>query len=143
MLTLTSIANFIIQASIVAPDRSSQSPIHTVKLLSATFVRIVYHTLLYRRWNFCMQLHITCSSFPLKLCILFQHGAYLGGRNCCPIVSDGHCTCNATFKWTTNNAKFGFNEEMYIGLTILYLAKRPLVEITGKLTFRNSRAVIG
>ena len=32
----------------------------------------------------------------------------------------------ATFKWTANNTKFGFNEEMYIGLTILYLAKRPL-----------------
>ena len=35
-------------------------------------------------------------------------------------------TCNATFKWTANNTKFVFNEEMYIGLTILYLAKRPL-----------------
>ena len=23
-----------------------------------------------------MQLHITCCSFPLQLCILFQHGAY-------------------------------------------------------------------
>ena len=42
------------------------------------------------------------------------------------VVSDDHCTCNATFKWTANNKKFGFNEEMYIGLTILYLAKRPL-----------------
>ena len=44
------------------------SPIPTIKLLSATFVCnfYVYHTLLYRRCNFCMQLHITCCFFPLK-----------------------------------------------------------------------------
>ena len=61
-----------------------------------------------------------------------------------------HPCCNATFKWTANNTKFGFNEEMYIGLTNLYQLKDPFlncvctfVEITGKLTFRNSRAVIG
>ena len=49
MLTLTSIADFIIQTSIVAPGQSSLSPIHMVKLLSATFVCdfCVYHTLLY------------------------------------------------------------------------------------------------
>ena len=127
VLMLTTIANFIIRSSIVAPDQSSLKP----DTHDETFVCNLCMQLLCVPYTTVqtMQLHITCCSFPLKLCILFQHGAYWacwGGRNCCLIVSDDHCTCNATFKWTANNTKFGFNEEMYIGLTILYLAKRPL-----------------
>ena len=65
------------------------SLINTMKLLYETFVWIflwnvcVYHTLLYRRWNFGMQLHITCWSFPVV-----------------PL-----CLINATFKWTANSTK--------------------------------------
>ena len=36
------------------------------------------------------------------------------------------CLMIIALAWTANDMKFGFNEEMYIGLTILYLAKRPL-----------------
>ena len=126
MLMLTTIANFIIRSSIVAPDQSSLKP----DTHDETFV-----------CNLCMQLLCVPYTntddatshylllFPAKIVHTFSTWCLLSmlrRRNCCPIVSDDHCTCNATFKWTANNTKFGINEEVYIGLTILYLAKRPL-----------------
>ena len=69
MLMLTTIANFIIRSSIVAPDQSSLKPdIH-----DETFVCNLCMQLLCVPYTTVrtMQLHITCCSFPLKLCILF------------------------------------------------------------------------
>ena len=74
VLMLTTIANFIIRSSIVAPDQSSLKP----DTHDETFVCNLCMQLLCVPYTTVqtMQLNITCCSFPLKLCILFQHGAY-------------------------------------------------------------------
>ena len=119
---LTTIANFIIRSSIVAPDQSSLKP----DTHDETFVCNLCMQLLCVPYTTVqtMQLHITCCSFPLKLCIPFNMVLTEHAEE--DEIAVPYCTCNATFKWTANNTKFGFNEEMYIGLIILYLAKRPL-----------------
>ena len=70
MLMLTTIANFIIRSSIVAPNQSSLKP----DTHDETFVCNLCMQLLCVPYTTVqtMQLHITCCSFPLKLCILFQ-----------------------------------------------------------------------
>ena len=70
MLMLTTIANFIIRSSIVAPDQSSLKP----DTHDETFVCNLCMQLLYVPYTTVqtMQLHITCCSFPLKLCILIM-----------------------------------------------------------------------
>ena len=67
MLMLTTIANFIIRSSIVAPDQSSLKP----DTHDETFVCNLCMQLLCVPYTTVqtMQLHITCCSFPLKLCI--------------------------------------------------------------------------
>ena len=69
MLMLTTIANFIIRSSIVAPDQSSLKP----DTHDETFVCNLCIQLLCVPYTTVqtMQLHITCCSFPLKLSILF------------------------------------------------------------------------
>ena len=76
--------------------------------------------------NFCLQLLCVSYSAVQTMKLLYATSPYLllfpskimqicikslstwcltGGQNCCPIVSDCHCTCNATFKWPANNKK--------------------------------------
>ena len=75
MLMLTTIANFIIRSSIVAPDQSSLKP----DTHDETFVCNLCMQLLCVPYTTVqtMQLHITCCSFPLKLCffnmVLTEH----------------------------------------------------------------------
>ena len=72
MLMLTTIANFIIRLSIVAPDQSSLKP----DTHDETFVCNLCMQLLCVPYTTVqtMQLHITCCSFPLKLCmVLTEH----------------------------------------------------------------------
>ena len=70
MLMLTTIANFIIRSSIVAPDQSSLKP----DTHDETFVCNLCMQLLCVPYTTVqtMQLHITCCSFPLNCAYFFN-----------------------------------------------------------------------
>ena len=73
-----------------------------MKFLCVSYITVQMMKLLHATSHYLLLLPAKIMHICIKPC---QHGAYWGGQNCCPIVSDCHCTCNAIFKWTANNTK--------------------------------------
>ena len=82
----------------------SYATVQTMKLLCVSYATVQTMKLLCVSYTTVQTMKLLCATshylllFPAK-------SMHIGRRNCCPIVSDCHCTCYATSKWTANNTK--------------------------------------